>query len=187
MGGGCMCVGAAPGGSGYIGGCPCSAPGGVRRCRLAEFCGEPSGFLGNCSGCECRCELERRYRRNFGRTSCRGELLVLLLARCGIAPGPCGGIGCPGPCAPGGSWLLRRPDIGLGPGGPTFGTPAPLRRNWVTTACCIIGRLTPRVKYLSTTTHLILYRHLAHVLLPNPEIHLNTHEHLRRDTIDLHV
>ena len=142
MGGGCMCDWGPPCGSGYIGGCPCSVPGGVRRCRLAEFCGEPSGYLSNCSGCECRYESERRYRRNYGHTSCRGELLVLLLARCGM--GPCGGgIGCTRACAPGGSWLFRRLDIGPGPRGPTFRTPAPRRRNWFTTACCTTGRSTP--------------------------------------------
>ena len=39
----------------------------------------------------------------------------------------------------------------------------------------------------NSTTHLILYRQLVHVLVPNPEVHLNPHEHLWLNVIVLRI
>ena len=39
----------------------------------------------------------------------------------------------------------------------------------------------------NSTTHLILYRQLVHVLVPNPEVRLNPHEHLWLNMIVLRI
>ena len=125
-----------------------------------------------------------------GRTSCRGELRVVFLARYGIAPGPCGGgTGFPRARVSGGSWLFRRLDIGLGPGGPTY-IPNPcapttqlvhdrLLYDWAINAL--------HNPLGNSTTNLILYRQLVHVILPNSEVRLNPHEHLWLNMIVLRI